>query len=144
MKSITASDRSSLIKLARTLPQGDETRKAILAGLKKVKVAADGPDPKKKYKVNIGGQGGTDKGALTGKTVAQVEKLISNFESAFEKFEEHQNKQPDEDSPKYKAWEKKKEELEKKMEPFYEGCDVSIEDDEGNEWLESGGEWEKI
>ncbi len=31
MKTLTASDRSSLIKLASSLPQGDETRKAILA-----------------------------------------------------------------------------------------------------------------
>ncbi len=35
MKNLTASDRSSLIKLASTLPRGDETRKAILAGLSK-------------------------------------------------------------------------------------------------------------
>ncbi len=34
MKTLTASDRSSLIKLASSLPQGDETRKAILSGLK--------------------------------------------------------------------------------------------------------------
>lgn len=35
MRTITAADRSSLIKLASSLPQGDETRKAILAGLTK-------------------------------------------------------------------------------------------------------------
>lgn len=34
MKNLTASDRTALIKLASELPQGDETRKAILAGLK--------------------------------------------------------------------------------------------------------------
>ena len=34
MKTLTASDRESLIKLASSLPQGDETRKAILAGLR--------------------------------------------------------------------------------------------------------------
>lgn len=34
MKNLTASDRSSLIKLASSLPKGDETRKAILSGLK--------------------------------------------------------------------------------------------------------------
>lgn len=32
---ITASDRNALIKLASSLPKGDDTRKAILAGLKK-------------------------------------------------------------------------------------------------------------
>lgn len=34
MKTLTATDRSSLIKLASSLPQGDDTRKAILAGLR--------------------------------------------------------------------------------------------------------------
>ncbi len=33
MKTLTASDRESLIKLASSMPKGDETRKAILAGL---------------------------------------------------------------------------------------------------------------
>lgn len=45
MRTLTASDRVSLIKLASSLPKGDETRKAILAGLQVVKTAAD--DPKK-------------------------------------------------------------------------------------------------
>jgi hypothetical protein len=40
MKSITASDRSNLIKLASSLPKGDTTRRAILAGLAKTKQAA--------------------------------------------------------------------------------------------------------
>jgi hypothetical protein len=35
-KSLTASDRSSLIKLAHSMEKGSEERKAILAGLKKV------------------------------------------------------------------------------------------------------------
>ncbi len=34
MKTLTTSYRNSLIKLASSLPQGDENRKAILAGLK--------------------------------------------------------------------------------------------------------------
>jgi len=34
MKTITASDRSTLIRLASSLPKGDETRKAILNGLR--------------------------------------------------------------------------------------------------------------
>lgn len=34
VRKLTASDRESLIKLASSLPKGDETRKAILAGLK--------------------------------------------------------------------------------------------------------------
>ena len=40
MKSLTASDRKSLIRLASSLPKGDKSRRAILAGLNKVKVAA--------------------------------------------------------------------------------------------------------
>ena len=40
MKSLTASDRKSLIRLAASLPKGDKSRRAILAGLKQVKVAA--------------------------------------------------------------------------------------------------------
>ena len=36
MKTLTASDRKSLIRLAASLPKGDEQRRAILAGLKKV------------------------------------------------------------------------------------------------------------
>ena len=35
MKLITASDRKSLIRLASSLPKGDKSRRAILAGLKK-------------------------------------------------------------------------------------------------------------
>lgn len=38
MRKLTASDRESLIKLASSLPKGDETRKAILSGLKTTSV----------------------------------------------------------------------------------------------------------
>lgn len=36
MKKISSQDRSSLIRLASSLPAGDEKRKVILAGLSKV------------------------------------------------------------------------------------------------------------
>ena len=39
-RTLTASDRSSLIRLASTLPVGSPERKAILAGLAQTKVAA--------------------------------------------------------------------------------------------------------
>ena len=39
MKSLTASDRKTLIRLASTLPVGDETRKAILTGLAQTREA---------------------------------------------------------------------------------------------------------
>ena len=35
MKTLTASDRKSLIRLAASLPKGDKSRRAILSGLKK-------------------------------------------------------------------------------------------------------------
>lgn len=40
MKNLTASDRSSLIRLAASLPVGDANRRAILAGLVEAKIAA--------------------------------------------------------------------------------------------------------
>ena len=43
-KSLTASDRSSLIKLAHSLEKGSEERKAILAGLKKLGGAGSYPE----------------------------------------------------------------------------------------------------
>lgn len=39
MKSLTASDRKTLIRLASSLPVGDETRKAILTGLAQTREA---------------------------------------------------------------------------------------------------------
>ena len=49
MKSLTASDRKSLIRLAASLPKGDKGRRAILAGLSKVaakKIVLEGLDPR--------------------------------------------------------------------------------------------------
>ena len=49
MKSLTAADRKSLIRLASSLPKGDKSRRAILAGLSKVaakKVVLEGLDPR--------------------------------------------------------------------------------------------------
>jgi|APSaa5957512622_1039677.scaffolds.fasta_scaffold124269_2 hypothetical protein len=40
MKTLTASDRKSLIRLASELPEGSEERRAILSGLKQSKTAA--------------------------------------------------------------------------------------------------------
>ncbi len=50
MRSITAADRTSLIKLASGLPQGDETRKAILAGLAKVGTEFSSKEEMEKYR----------------------------------------------------------------------------------------------
>jgi len=38
MKSLTASDRQSLIRLASSLPKGDKSRRAILVGLKSASI----------------------------------------------------------------------------------------------------------
>jgi len=49
MKSLTAADRKSLVRLASSLPKGDKSRRAILAGLSKVaakKVVLEGLDPR--------------------------------------------------------------------------------------------------
>jgi len=48
MKSLTASDRKTLIRLASSLPVGDETRKALINGLSNVREAGRqwyGPKP---------------------------------------------------------------------------------------------------
>jgi hypothetical protein len=42
-RTLTAQDRSTLIKLASSLPKGDTARRATLAGLGKTKQAADKP-----------------------------------------------------------------------------------------------------
>lgn len=44
-RTLTATDRSTLLKLARSLPKGDETRRAVLAGLKEAG-ASDVPQKK--------------------------------------------------------------------------------------------------
>jgi|APSaa5957512622_1039677.scaffolds.fasta_scaffold85776_1 hypothetical protein len=49
MKSLTASDRTRLIRLAGELPQGDRTRRAILSGLRKVGMEHASEDALKKY-----------------------------------------------------------------------------------------------
>jgi len=49
MKNLTASDKKTLIRLASSLPKGDKSRRAILAGLSKVaakKVVLEGLDPR--------------------------------------------------------------------------------------------------
>ena len=45
MKTLTAADRKSLIRLAASLPKGDKGRRAILAGLSKVADSDDYPTP---------------------------------------------------------------------------------------------------
>ena len=59
-KTLTATDRSALIRLASTMEKGSEERKAILAGLSKAKVASryvvprrDMPPKRKGQKVKV-------------------------------------------------------------------------------------------
>jgi hypothetical protein len=49
VKSITASDRAALIRLASGLPKGSETRRAILSGLSKVAMEHATEEARKKY-----------------------------------------------------------------------------------------------
>jgi len=56
MKTITASERKTLIRLASTLPVGDDTRKAILTGLAQTREA--GPyKPRPPWPEDPGGAG---------------------------------------------------------------------------------------
>ncbi len=54
MKKFSSSDRANLIRLAASLPKGDETRRAILAGLKKASriLVLEGLDPKLQAKIH--------------------------------------------------------------------------------------------
>ncbi len=67
MKTITASDRKTLIRLASSLPVGDETRKAILTGLAQTREAGrswDGSQPQGAAKTMPDGKWTTkDKGS---------------------------------------------------------------------------------
>ena len=49
MNKISSTERASLIKLAASLPEGDETRRAILAGLQKVGIEFATKDALDKY-----------------------------------------------------------------------------------------------
>jgi hypothetical protein len=49
MKKITAADRSSLIRLAAALTSGDPSRRAILAGLRRVSMEHASPEALKQY-----------------------------------------------------------------------------------------------
>lgn len=51
MKTLTSSDRESLVRLASGLPKGDETRKAILAGLSHSKQSSRPISPD--YRISI-------------------------------------------------------------------------------------------
>ena len=65
-KSLTASDRSSLIKLAHSLEKGSDERKAILAGLKSSRADAITLSGGRLTLVKKGPKGvGDDKAVLT-------------------------------------------------------------------------------
>jgi hypothetical protein len=94
-KTITASDRKALIRLASTLPVGSEERKAILAGLK-----TSGRDPK----LDFPGFSDPDRKAATetlykkmekferthgkSKEVSKVLDLLVSLNAAFKRAEE--------------------------------------------------------
>jgi hypothetical protein len=81
MKSITASDRKSLIRLAASLPKGDENRRAILAGLRN-KTSAQGYGLGIVYvgeKVYVDPESKIGKERLAG-VVTSVDKTGMNFE----------------------------------------------------------------
>lgn len=133
VKKLTASDRTALIKMASVMPKGDSTRRAILAGLQGKTAADPKPDPKGTFDVYVEGQGSmfSPKKVFSKKKLSDVEKLLKKFEADFEKYTEID---PDDEVKQEKAL--------KKMEPFFEGCDVTIKDPEGNTWASVGDDWE--
>lgn len=91
MANLTASDRSSLIKLASSLPAGDQTRKAILAGLKISDEKKDFKSYDGKVDVLEVGRGPGGKGwdstiegyVQKGKSVAQVKDWWGKYAEVF-------------------------------------------------------------
>lgn len=90
MNKLSSDDRSSLLRLASSLPKGDGARRAILAGLKK---AAEGqPDPKKKYDLYVAyGQNEDEilKKGLKPSEAAKAMKTVDSVIMAAEGLNEH-------------------------------------------------------
>ena len=139
-RSLTASDRSALIRLASSLPKGNPTRRGILAGLKRVaEEAEEEAKPKggkkkpgsmlKKFLAEVGDQ--KAKNPDTGnevkvKTLAgkpKDSKAYKIFKDQFDKWMEEQDK--DEEKSKDKKPESKDKKPESKKKPLIEDKDSS-------------------
>lgn len=85
-RTLTASDRRSLIRLASTMPVGSPERKAILAGLRLARsykdyvtdAKADGKKPMEKdeWEARFGGGGGADSGSSPKEQVDTFSKSV--------------------------------------------------------------------
>ncbi len=71
--SLTASDRSRLIEIAASLPNGDKSRKAILAGLKKASTD-----------FNVPGKHIFDKAEVSGNAKVSEEAQVSGYARVFD------------------------------------------------------------
>ena len=132
--------------MASSLPAGDETRKAILAGLQKVGAAQDtGPDKKLKYTLTCEHEEGVEDWAKN-QTVAQAESLIKKADSLFTKIEDLQENLNEigEEDPKAAAIQTKIDKLTEEMSPYGEGRLVVLTDPKtGAAWSYlGGGDWE--
>ena len=146
MTKISSQDRAALIRLASSLPVGDQNRKAILAGLQKVEAAQDtGPDKKLKYTLTCEHEEGVEDWAKN-LTVAQAESLIKKADSLFTKIEDLQENLNEigEEDPKAAAIQTKIDKLEEEMYPYGERMLVVLTDPKtGAAWSYLGwGDWE--
>lgn len=91
-KSLAASDRSVLLRLASSLPPGDETRKAILAGLRRVlkTAAATAVEPYQKVEGVQYGPGSRKVLFPQVKTERELRALSKLLDRAYEVFGEGQ------------------------------------------------------
>ena len=80
---ITASEHSALLRLASSLPKGDETRRAILSGLTLVAVEGQ-PDPKKKYDLYVAYGQGADEVLKKGLKPSEAARAMKTVDSVID------------------------------------------------------------
>ena len=126
---ITATDRSALIRLASSLPQGSAERKAILAGLK---AGARVPDSSHKYDVHIE-HVDESSSSFRGMPLRKIEQEISKAERLFAKYEE------------LDAGDPRAQRLMAQMEPWGgEGSGILIKSQTDGSLWDWQGDWEPV
>lgn len=79
MQKMSTKEKTSLIRLAASLPKGSEERRAILAGLKKARVQ---PDPKGKFSIAVGREGRINEVGKKGLSLRQAQQAIGKADDA--------------------------------------------------------------
>jgi len=117
-RSLTAADRTALIKLATSLPKGDEDRRAILAGLAKTakrdwdNTGKGKPDKSHSFSLRLYTPNGS-------KLLERKDKMsLSQIESFMDRGMKDMDKHLDSDDAKSVAWRKKN--------PFFAKEDQSV------------------